>query len=102
MVDADCKATPNTPRCEVGKRRCVQCLQVDDNCGQGRYCENLNGNYICLAGCKDDAECKLLIPGGQGRCCRRFCIDSAMDSLNCGACGKACVQGQSCRMGVCS
>lgn len=100
MKDADCLATPGSPRCEVAKRRCVQCLPEMDNCGMGRYCEPLGGNYVCIGGCKGDADCAM-IPGGGGKCCRHACTDGASDSLNCGACDAKCGQGQSCVKGKC-
>jgi hypothetical protein len=44
------------------------------------YCENVNGMYQCLCGCKDDSVCAWPpVDGGPrlyGRCCTCLCIDA--------------------------
>src|SRR6185436_13978013 len=41
--DADCGSA--TPRCEVGRRRCVACLKQKDNCPMGQVCTAMNDNW---------------------------------------------------------
>jgi hypothetical protein len=102
-ADGDC-ADPANPRCDVGTGRCVACLPDNDNCGQGKYCVELNGNYSCNSGCAKDADCKAGLDGGGAAnlaCCNHVCIDTAADTKNCGTCGNTCAQGSLCCTGAC-
>ena len=102
-ADGDCSDAAN-PRCEVGSGKCVPCLPVDDNCGDGKYCVDLNGVYSCNLGCAKDADCKADPDGGgaaQLACCNHVCIDTLQDTKNCGTCGNACAQGGLCCTGGC-
>ncbi len=101
--DSDCPDAVN-PRCEVGSGKCVPCLPVADNCGDGKYCVELNGVYSCNNGCAKDSDCKADVDGGgaeQLACCDHVCIDTLADTKNCGTCGTACAVGGLCCTGAC-
>jgi hypothetical protein len=99
--DPDCAMDTNGPRCDVNSGRCVPCLPQNDNCTNGQFCKLVNGNYACVNGCKADKDCAT--DGGPPQvCCQNTCVDLASDGANCGACGKACKQGESCCASACT
>ncbi len=101
MDDSTCRGA--TPRCDTKTGKCVPCLPANDNCGDGKYCVDLNGTYSCNPGCANDAMCKAGDGGGAGAlaCCKNMCIDTASDNMNCGTCGNACANGSVCCSGKC-
>ncbi len=101
QADNDC-VDPANPRCDVPSGRCVACLPQNDNCPLGRFCVQVNGAWQCSLGCKTDDECKGADGGApSSACCNNVCADTAGDSANCGACGKACMNGESCCSSAC-
>jgi hypothetical protein len=73
--------------CSAGKL-CVNgsCEGVTDGCGQGHfgeYCDPDGGNLNEV-------------------CCAEGCVDTLIDSQNCGGCAIACPEGQACHGGGCS
>jgi Cys-rich repeat protein len=99
--DADCAMDPGGPRCDTNSGRCVPCLPQNDNCSGGQFCKLVNGAYTCVNGCKVDKDCAT--DGGPPQvCCQNTCVDLTGDGANCGACGKACKQGESCCASACT
>jgi hypothetical protein len=83
--DNDCAAPAadagmTAGRCEVGARRCVECV-VDAHCPAGSLCV---GN-TCVAGCSSSQPC----PAGQS-CCGGGCVNPQENTAHCGACGTTC------------
>jgi hypothetical protein len=110
---------------------CYQCGPGSNTCGltacngvccaQGAGCSNGTcacppGQAVCGAGgaacfgvgtCTDlttiqnCAACSKVCGGVQPGCCKGSCTDLAGDVRNCGSCGNACAQGQTCTNGKC-
>jgi hypothetical protein len=99
MKDADCGG--NTPRCDTGTGNCVECLPTNDNCGQGKFCGQVNMVYTCQTGCQTVADCPKSDGGGMAACCNHICVDTDVDGKNCGMCGNDCGN-KSCCGGGCS
>jgi Cys-rich repeat protein len=88
-----------TPYCNPS-RVCVPCL-TDMHCPSGQVCRVVGQSSACVPGCSDDGRCG----GGTRKCCAGACVDTGVDTQNCGACGNACgVQhsSASCNAGVCA
>jgi hypothetical protein len=84
-----------TRRCDLGARRCVQCVANDD-CPLGNLCQD----NLCVPGCSPTRAC------AAGRtCCEGACVDTAVSVTHCGACGAACSVANGapeCRAGACA
>lgn len=80
----DCKISPNAPNCNLARHQCVECT-TNAECGDaGLFC---SPSGQCVEGCDTDAGNNC--PAGK-TCCNNLCLDTKLDVLNCGACGKAC------------
>ncbi|MEZ4394166.1 MAG: hypothetical protein R3A48_24090 [Polyangiales bacterium] len=82
-------------RCDVGTRRCVECV-TDAHCPAGNLCV---GN-LCVAGCNEGQMC----PAGQS-CCGGGCVNPQENTAHCGGCGMTCAVANgaaACLNGTCS
>jgi hypothetical protein len=80
-------------------KNCNACGQV---CGKGREC--LLGScaeIACPADGGGDGTVCAQAGGGLGTCCSGGCVNTFSNLANCGTCGNACQQGQSCDFGSC-
>ena len=97
--DDDC-SDPQLPVCDPPSGRCGACSTVNDGCPVGRYCRLDGGTTTCADGCKKVDDCASI--GGTPACCDHVCRDLASTQDHCGACGTACVGGDTCCAGACS
>ncbi|MFO0605271.1 MAG: hypothetical protein U0324_18980 [Polyangiales bacterium] len=108
---AVCRACPASDP-DVCGNACVNLRTDTRNCGRcGTLCA---GGEVCMsssapgdAGVRDGgasgavAFCQQMCPAGQDFCPGRGCSNRMTDPNNCGACGNACMAGQSCTGGRC-
>ncbi|HEX4475259.1 MAG TPA: hypothetical protein VH142_09300, partial [Polyangiaceae bacterium] len=86
-VDAHC-ADP-TPRCDVTRHACVQCLD-DSTCATGTYCD---ATHVCIPGCKSSgAECASGVCGPDHDCtpCQSDAECAGGKTCSAGQCLAAC------------
>ncbi|MBX3128535.1 MAG: hypothetical protein KF718_17570 [Polyangiaceae bacterium] len=72
------------------------CSCGGSTCRPGEHCGKVQGNDVC--------RCNAQTPCGSGQTCCQTpsgCRDLQSDDGNCGACGKVCPQGLSCKAGSC-
>jgi hypothetical protein len=81
--ETDCQISPSAPHCASERHQCVECT-APEHCTGGKIC---SPSGACVDGC--DLSVGRLCEGGK-ECCNKFCIDTKVDPLNCGACGTTC------------
>jgi hypothetical protein len=112
--------TNATPQGGMLLQSLLQCLETACPSMGGGVCDSSAMGYSatacqqCVSGaqsgaCASQAQaCAADMGGGTGGCtggqtsCGGTCTDLTSDVANCGACGNACMTGQSCAMGKCS
>jgi hypothetical protein len=117
----DC--SPRNDQCPTGQYcsadyQCVAGCKNDTTscasgvCGKDHNCKHCindsecSADFVCSAGectaaCDAAQEGTSKGCGGGMVCCSQRCSDLAVDSQNCGACGKACRTGQFCGLTAC-
>lgn len=99
-LDSDC---PETAHCVDGECR-AECL-ADEDCSAGGRCDRSSGtcerplDSLADAGAPDDAEVASCDDGGFA--CGSGCVDLYTSDSNCGACGYACPDNESCVGALC-
>jgi hypothetical protein len=83
-AESDCQISPNNPHCNLERHQCVECLTASQCGDAGLLC---SPGGACVQGCDLDA--------GRGcttgtECCENLCLDTKIDPLNCGSCGRIC------------
>lgn len=79
--DSDCSGK----KCNTTAHRCVDCV-VDGDCVGAGANSKCSPSGTCAQSCAGDGTpC-----GTGGTCCGSFCLQTASDVLNCGACGNVC------------
>ncbi len=68
----------------------VRCCQATDTCAAG----------VCTSRCPT-LQTSCLAPPTDAGCVATRCVDTNVDDLNCGACGRACPDGKGCVSGRC-
>jgi hypothetical protein len=72
------------------------------NCGAcGNACALANANPVCAAGACAIRSCSVGFANCDGSASNGCEVNLATSNSNCGACGRTCATGQTCRLGVC-